>query len=105
VLGYAAVGGGATLLLISFALWSSASGLVDDIERHPVEDRDDFTRLRELEDAARARAWAGNVMFVAALGVGGLGGWLLYKDRKARHTVIAPAPVPGGAALVLGGAF
>jgi hypothetical protein len=105
VLGYAAVGGGATLLLISFALWSSASGLKDDIEGHAVDDRFDFTQLVEIEDAARARAWAGNALFVAGLAAGGLGGWILYQDRKARHATIAPAPVPGGAALVLGGAF
>lgn len=105
MLGYAAVAGGGTLLLISFALWANASGLEDQIASHPVQDRDDFDELRELEGTARARAWTGNVMFVAALGVGGLGGWLLYRDRKGRQAVISPAPVEGGAALTLGGVF
>ncbi|HWO18656.1 MAG TPA: hypothetical protein VNO30_07760 [Kofleriaceae bacterium] len=105
VLGYAAVGGGATLLLISFALWSSASGLEDDIDAHPVANLNDFTSLVALEDTARSRAWAGNALFLAGLAVGGLGGWILYRDRKAQHTVVAPAPAPGGATLMLGGVF
>jgi hypothetical protein len=105
VLGYAAIGGGGTLLLISFALWSSASGLKDDIESHPVEDHDDFLRLEEIEGRASTRAWTGNALFLAGLAVGGLGGYLLYRDRKAQHAVVAPAPIPNGAALMLGGVF
>jgi hypothetical protein len=105
VLAYTAIGGGATLLLISFALWSSASGLQDDIDAHPVSDVDDFASLVELEDTARTRAWTGNALFLAGLAVGGLGGWLLYREYKTQHTVVAPAPVPGGAALMVGGVF
>jgi hypothetical protein len=105
VLGYAALGGGGTLLLISFALWSSASGLEDDISSHPVEDYSDFMDLRDLEDRARTRAWAGNALFLAGLAAGGLGGWLLYREHKAQHAVVAPAPIPNGAALMLGGVF
>ena len=105
VLGYAAVAGGGTLLLISFALWSSASGLEDDIAAHPVEDHDDFLTLRDLESTARTRAWVGNALFLAGLAGAGLGGWILYRDRKAQHTTLTPAPVPSGAALVLGGVF
>ena len=109
VLGYAAIGGGATLVLISFALWSSASGLEDDIASYPVTDYDDFTALRGLEDKAQTRAWTGNAMFLVGLAAGGLGGWILYREhrreRKAQQTIVAPAPVPGGAALLLGGVF
>jgi hypothetical protein len=107
VLGYTAVGGGATLLLISFALWSSASGLEDDISSHPVTDRSDFTALRDLEDTARTRAWTGNALFLLGLAAGGLGGWILYREHKAQRTVVTPVPTPGGAgaALVLGGVF
>ncbi len=68
VLGYTAIGGGATLLLISFALWSSASGLEDDISSHPVTSHADFHRAaRDLEDTARTRAWTGNVLFLLGL--------------------------------------
>jgi hypothetical protein len=105
VIGYTAVGGGAVLMLISFAMWSSASGLKDDIEAHPTSDYDDILSLRDLEDTARSRAWTGNVLFLAALAAGGYGGYTLYRDRKAQHAVIAPAPVPGGAAILLRGAF
>ena len=108
VLGYTAIGGGATLLLISFALWSSASGLEDDISSHPVTSHSDFTALRALEDTARTRAWTGNALFLLGLGAGGLGGWILYREHKAQQMVVTPAPAPGGgagAALVLGGVF
>lgn len=105
VLGYTAIAGGGTLLLISFALWSSASGLEDDIAGYSVDDRGDFEALRELEDTASTRAWTGNALFLVGLAAGGLGGWLLYRDHKAQQTVVAPAPVPGGAALMLRGAF
>ena len=105
VIGYAAIGGGATLLLISLAMWSSASGLKDDIASHPVDDYNDFVQLRALEDKARTRAWTGNVVFLAALAVGGYGGWTLYRARKAQSTVIVPEPVPSGAALTLRGVF
>ena len=106
VIGYAAIGGGATLLLISFALWSSASGLEEEIASHPVDEHDDFVALRDLEDRARTRAWTGNVMFLAGLAAGGYGGWTLYRDRQAqRHATVAPAPVPGGAGVMLRGSF
>jgi hypothetical protein len=105
VLAYAAVGGGGTMLLISFALWSSASGLQDDIDSHSVDDYSDFVALRDVEDKARTRAWTGNALFLAGLAVGGFGGWMLYREHKAQHTVIAPAPVPNGAAIMLGGVF
>ena len=105
VIGYTAVVGGGTLLLISFALWSSASGLENDIDSHPVEDYNDFMDLRDLEDTARTRAWTGNALFLVGLAAGGLGGWLLYREHKAQHAVVAPAPIPGGAALMLGGVF
>ena len=105
VLGYAAVGGGATLLIISFALWSSASGFEDDIDSHPASTYNDLVSLKDLEDRASARAWTGNTLFVLGLAAGGLGGWILYRERQGQRTVVTPAPVPGGAALMLGGAF
>lgn len=100
-LGIAAAAGGGTMLLISLALWASASGLESEIANHPVETYDDFQRLSELEDTASTRAWTGNVMFVAGLAVAGVGGWLLYRDRKAHRAVVAPAPMAGGAGVTL----
>jgi hypothetical protein len=98
-LGIAAVVGGGTFLLISLALWSSASGLQDDIDAHSTDTYADFQNLREIEDTARSRAWTGNAMFVAGLALGGLGGWLLYRDRKAHRAVVAPAPMASGAGI------
>jgi len=100
-LGIAAVVGGGTILLISLALWSSASGLQSDISDHSVQNFADFQNLREIEDTASARAWTGNAMFVAGLAVGGLGGWLLYRDRKAQRAIIAPAPIANGAGITI----
>lgn len=45
------------------------------------------------------------MLFVLGLAGAGVGGWILYRDYKARHTVVTPAPAPGGAALMLGGVF
>ena len=100
-LGIAAAIGGGTLVVISFALWASASGLKSQISDHPVETFNDFQRLREIEDTASSRAWTGNAMFVAGLAVGGLGGWLLYRDHKAHRAVIAPAPIENGAGITI----
>jgi hypothetical protein len=100
-LGIAAAAGGGTMLLISLALWASASGLESDIANHPIETVADFQQLSAIEDTASARAWTGNVMFVAGLAVGGLGGWLLYRDRKAHRAVVAPAPMADGAGVTL----
>jgi hypothetical protein len=105
VIAYTAIAGGGTLLLISFGLWSSAGGLKDDISTHSTTTYTDLVALRELEDRARTRAWTGDALFVLALGAGGFGGWMLYKERKAQHTMVAPAPVPNGAALMVGGVF
>ncbi|HWU89891.1 MAG TPA: hypothetical protein VN253_21665 [Kofleriaceae bacterium] len=100
-LGIAAAAGGGTLLLISIALWSSASDLEREISASPTATYNDFQRLRDLEDTATTRAWTGNVMFVAGLALGGLGGWLLYRDHKAHRTIVAPAPIANGAGLTL----
>lgn len=100
-LGMAAVAGGGTMLLISLALWASASGLQSDISDHPVQSFADFQRLQEIEDTASTRAWTGNAMFVVGLAVGGVGGWLLYRDRKAQRAIIAPAPIANGVGITI----
>jgi hypothetical protein len=105
VIGYGALAGGGALVLISLALWSTASDLEEEIAAHPVNDHDDFVQLQELEDRARTRAWTGNALFLAGLALGGYGGWTLYRDRQGQHATIAPAPAPGGAAVMLRGAF
>lgn len=105
-LGLVAAGGGGTLVAIGLSLWSSASRLEGTLARHPVVTRDDFDALRELEADARARAWTGNALVLAGLAVGGLGGWILYREHRARRAprmVVVPTPIPGGGVALLWG--
>ncbi len=100
-IGIAAVAGGGTMLLIGLAMWSSASGVQDDIDRAETDSVNDFMRLQDLEDTASSRAWAGNVLVLAGLALGGYGGWLLYKDHQGKQVMVTPTPLEGGAAITL----
>jgi hypothetical protein len=97
-LGIAASAGGGVLLLIGFALWSSKSSVQGDIDTHAtVEDLQD---LRALEDKAATRANVGNLMVLGGLALGGVGGWLLWRDHKAQ-LVVTPTVTDHGAAMTL----
>ena len=98
--GIAAAAGGGVLFLFGLASWASAGSVNDAIKSHETEDRQDFDELEELESTARTRAWAGNLLVLGGLALGGYGGWLLWRDRKAQLTV-TPAPVEGGGAAVM----
>lgn len=101
-LGITAIAGGGTLVLIGLSLWANAAGLQDDIDRADPDDRGDFDALLELEDRASTRAWAGNAVLAAGVVLGGIGGYLLYRDRQAqRRIVVAPSLSAGGAAVTL----
>ena len=99
-LGISAIIGGSAILLAGFGLWSTASGMQDDIDRHSVDDIDDIRELQALEDKASSRAWIGNLCVVVGLALGGYGGYVLYKDREGRRVTVTPTPVPGGGAGV-----
>ena len=99
-LGISAIIGGSAIFLAGLGLWSTASGMQDDIDRHPVEDLEDIRALRALEGKASSRAWFGNLCVVVGLALGGYGGYLLYKDREGRRVTVTPTPVPGGGAGV-----
>jgi hypothetical protein len=98
--GIAAVAGGGLLFVFGLASWGSASSVNDQIDNHETEDFEDFQELQELESRAKTRAWAGNILVVAGLALGGYGGYLLWRDHKAKLTV-APAPVEGGGAALM----
>lgn len=100
-LGIAAVIGGGASLALGLAMWSSASGIQDEIDGHPIATYDDFVRLRDLEDKASSRAWTGNAMVIAGVALAGLGGYLLWRDHRAHRIAIAPAPIEGGAVVTL----
>ena len=95
----AATAGGGLLVLVGLALWSSKSSLQDDIDNHPTDTVSDFRALRELEDKAGSRALTGNVLVFGGLALGGVGTWLLLRDRKPRRMTVTPTPVEGGATL------
>jgi hypothetical protein len=97
--GIAAVAGGGLLFVFGLASWGSASSVNDQIDNHEIEDYEDFQELQELESRASKRAWAGNILVVAGLALGGYGGYLLWRDHKAKLTV-APTPVDGGGAAL-----
>ena len=69
-----------------------------DARRHPATqgDRGQGAELRAVGRRARARH---------GLALGGYGGYRWYKDRQAHPTVVVPAPVDHGAALVVRGAW
>lgn len=99
--GIGAIVGGSALFLSGLALWSAKSGIQDDIDRAPTETVADFRNLQALEDRASSRAWLGNACVLAGLALGGYGAYLLYQDRRERRVLITPAPIPGGAAVML----
>jgi hypothetical protein len=99
-LGIAASAGGGVLLLIGFALWSSKSSVQGDIDTHPTATVEDLQDLRALEDKAATRANVGNLMVLGGLALGGVGGWLLWRDHKAQ-LVVTPTVTDHGAAMTL----
>jgi hypothetical protein len=92
--------GGGGLLALGLTLWLSASSLQDDIDNASTGDNDDFDRLKELEDKASSRGWAGNIFVVAGLAVAGYGGYRLWKLSKSK-AMVTPTPMEGGAAVTL----
>jgi len=101
-LGFGLAAGGGLVFVIGLALWSSESGLQDQINSAPDSTSAQITTLRNLEDRASTKAWEGNVLVVVGLAAAGVGTYYLIKDHQMRATV-APVDRGGGAAVVLGG--
>ncbi len=100
-LGIALTASGGAAIVLGIALWASYAGLQGEIDRHPVRTVEDFRDLRALEDRASARAVAGDVLVIAGLVAGGIGGYYLYRDHR-RHAITAvPALAPQGAGLTI----
>jgi len=95
-----AIGGGLAVV-VGLALWASEESLQADIDNHSTRTIQDIADLKSLEDRAGNYAFAGNVLVVAGLAVGGVGAYYLYRDHKRRSTVLAPAPVEHGAGATL----
>ena len=95
--------GGGLLLLVGLGLWASKSSIQDDIDKAPTNTTADFERLKDLEDKASSRGWAGNIFVVAGLAVAGYGGYRLWKYSRSKNVTVTPTPVEGGAAVFVGG--
>jgi hypothetical protein len=107
-LGFGLVAGGGLAFLLGLALWSSESGLQDQINSAPNNTSAQIASLRDLEDRASTKAWEGNFLVFAGLAAAGIGTYYLIKDHEVHATVTPIGPVtPGdhaaGAAVVLGG--
>jgi hypothetical protein len=98
--GFALAAGGGIAIVIGIALWASENSLQSQIDNAPNATLIDVQALVALESRASNDAWAGNVLFVLGLAAGGVGGYLLWRDHRARTTV---APTDHGVALVVEG--
>ena len=100
-LGFALAGGGALSLALGLALWASYSSLQQQIDNHAVRTPADFQDLHALEDSASNRAIGGDIFVVAGLVAGGIGAYYLVRDHRRHGVIVAPAAVPGGAAMTI----
>ena len=90
------------MFVIGLALWSSESGLQNDINNAPTSTSAQIASLRALEDRASTKAWEGNILVVAGLAAAGIGAYFLIRDQPVQATV-APVDHANGAAVLLGG--
>lgn len=100
-IGIATAAGGGVLLVIGLTVWLSESGLQTEIDHHSTNSPADFADLVDLEGRASTRATWGNILVIAGLAAGGVGGYYLWRDHEA-HVVVAPQPLDHGAAVSLG---
>jgi hypothetical protein len=100
-LGVALGASGVIALVIGFSLWAGSSSLQDRIDTHPTMTRAQIDDLRALEDRAADKALQGNLFVLVGLAAGGIGGYLLYKDRQSRNATVAPAPAEQGTGMTL----
>ncbi|HEX4417145.1 MAG TPA: hypothetical protein VH165_04555 [Kofleriaceae bacterium] len=93
--------GGAVAAGVGIALWTSYSGLQDQIDHHPNRTSDEINDLISLENRAQTYAISGDVLVIAGLAAGGLAAYYLLRDHHAHAVAIAPAPVAHGGGLTL----
>ncbi len=98
------IGVGAGLVLLSFVMWTSASGKQEEIDNAPHDTPADFQRLSELESEADGLAGGGNLFFIGGVVLAGISGYYYWKKGRAARTQsarITPTVFSGGAGVVL----
>lgn len=99
------MGAGATLVVLSFLMWSKASDTQELIDNAPARTPADFDRLRQLEKDGDGYAGGGNLFFLTGVIVGGYSAYSYWKghraQRQASQAVIAPTVYPQGAGVTL----
>lgn len=99
------MGAGATLVVLSFLMWSKASDTQELIDQAPASTPADFERLRQLEKDGDGYAGGGNLFFLTGIVVGGYSAYSYWKghraQRQASRAVITPTVYPQGAGVML----
>jgi hypothetical protein len=104
-IGIACASGGGVFIIIGLALWASESSKQDEINDAPTQTISQLRHLQDLEDKAQTYALVGDAMLLGGLALGGIGGWMLYKDHQERSVVVTPAVTPTGPAVLLRGTW
>ncbi len=104
-IGIACASGGGVFIIIGLALWASESSKQDEIDNAPTQTISQLKHLQDLEDKAQTYAVVGDLMMLGGLALGGIGGWMLYKDHQERSIVLTPMATPTGPAVLLRGTW
>lgn len=99
--------GGLLAIAVGATMWGLAASTQGDIDDAPTGTLDELRHLRDLEDRGEAYATAGNVLVGVGAAVVVVAGAWIWRRRSERSPAVqvAPAVTPGGAALVMGGAW
>jgi hypothetical protein len=107
---WAVAGTGVVLLGVGAVFAGKASGLEDDVNAAPRDTVADLEHLRDLEDEGEQATSISNALLlgggVAALAGAGLILWQGFTpsaEERGRALTLSPAPLRGGAGLVLSG--
>jgi hypothetical protein len=100
---WAMIGGGAVLAAGGVVMLVSAQSIKRDVQNAPNETLEDIQRLRALEDRGVQRTLIGNVLLIGggvALAAGVVRA-VIQRKAVTEAPIVQPAPVEGGAVLML----